>query len=278
VRAKSRPRPARSVVDMQSTTTPWALGDYHRFAKHMVWGFGPTLVAACGISPGQRVLDVAAGTGNTAIRAALAGADVVACDLEPAQFEAGRREARSCGVELEWVPADAAALPFADGEFDVVTSSAGAMFSPDHQAVAGELVRVCRPGGTIGMITFTPEGMAGEFFELFGRYMPPPEPGAQPPGLWGDEAHVRALFRDRLSSLELTRSEYVERAPGGSAGFLGFYKRTFGPVVAIYERLDEDGRAELDRAALEFVDRWNTGAPDGPAHVPVEYMLIVGRR
>jgi ubiquinone/menaquinone biosynthesis C-methylase UbiE len=109
-------------------------------------GFGPELVAACGISPGQRVLDVAAGTGNVAIRAAEAGATVVASDLTPENFEAGRREARDRGVELDWVEADAEALPFADGEFDVVTSSAGAIFAPDHQAVADEMLRVCRPG------------------------------------------------------------------------------------------------------------------------------------
>ena len=262
---------------MQTTTTPWALGDYHRFAKTLIWSFGPVLVEACSISPGQRVLDVAAGTGNVAIRAAQAGAHVVASDLEPAQFEAGRREARACGVDLEWLQADAAALPFGDGEFDVVTSAAGAIFAPDHQAVADELVRVCRPGGTIGMIAFTPEGMAGEFFELFGRYMPPPEPGALPPILWGVEDHVRELFGDRLE-LELSRHRYVERTPGGRTGFLEFYKRTFGPVVAIYEGLDATTAAELDRAALAFVDRWNTGAAAGPAELPVEYLLIVGRR
>jgi SAM-dependent methyltransferase len=219
---------------MESTTTIWALGDYHRFAKDLIWNFGPTLVAACGISPGQRVLDVAAGTGNVAIRAAQAGASVVASDLEPAQFEAGRREAQACGVELEWVQADAAALPFAVGEFDVVTSSAGAIFAPDHQAVADELVRVCRPGGTIGMLTFTPEGMAGEFFELFGRYAPPSD--GRPPILWGVEEHVRELFGDRVS-LRFTRDTYVERRPGGPQGFLDFYKQTFGPVVAIYVAL-----------------------------------------
>jgi SAM-dependent methyltransferase len=181
--------------------TVWALGDYPRFAREMIWNFGPTLVAACDIGPGQRVLDVAAGTGNVAIRAAEAGADVVACDLEPAQLEAGREEA----PEIDWVQADAEALPFADGEFDVVTSSAGVMFAPDHQAAADELVRVCRREGTIGLITFTPEGMAGEFFRIF---------GAEPPTLWGVEDHVRGLFGDRLA-LRFTRSTYVERAPGG---------------------------------------------------------------
>jgi ubiquinone/menaquinone biosynthesis C-methylase UbiE len=246
---------------METTTTPWALGDYHRFAKDMIWNFGPTLVAACGISAGQRVLDVAAGTGNVAIRAAEAGADVVACDLEPAQLEVGRKQA----PEIDWVQADAAALPFTGGEFDVVTSAAGVIFAPDHHAAADELVRVCRPGGTIGLITFTPEGMAGEFFRIF---------GAEPPTLWGVEEHVRGLFGDRVS-LRLRRGTYVERAPGGPQGFVDYYKATFGPVIATYASLDDDRRAELDRAFLDFVRRWNTG--DAEAEVPVEYLLIVGQ-
>jgi SAM-dependent methyltransferase len=188
----------------------WALGDYHRFAKELIWSFGPVLVEACGITPGQRVLDVAAGTGNVAIRAAEAGADVVALDITPESLAAGRREAESRGVELEWVEGDAQALPFGQDEFDVVTSSAGAMFAPDHQAVADEMVRVCRPGGTIGLITFVPAGLGAELFELFGRYAPPPAPGEQPPILWGDEAHVRELFGDRVPSLELTQKQYVD--------------------------------------------------------------------
>ena len=258
----------------------WALGDYHRFAKQMVWGFGPRLVAACGISAGLRVLDVAAGTGNVAIRAAEAGASVVASDLTPENFEAGRREAQARGVEVEWVEADAEALPFGDGEFDVVTSSAGAIFAPDHQAVADELVRVCRPGGTIGMINFTPEGLAREFFELFGRYAPPPPPGALPPVLWGSEEHVRDLFGDRVSSLELTREEYIERSPGGPAEYVEVFKETFGPVVAVYAHLaDEPDRvAELDREALEFATRSNRGAPGASAEYHYEYLLVVARK
>ncbi|MGH2778799.1 MAG: class I SAM-dependent methyltransferase [Actinomycetota bacterium] len=146
-------------VDRQAkaaTRAAWALGDYHKFARGTIWELGPVLVEACGISAGQRVLDVAAGTGNTAIRAAENGADVVASDLTPENFEAGRFEAKAHGVELEWVEADAEDLPFGDSEFDVVTSSFGAMFAPNHQAVADELMRVCRPGGTIGMLNFTP--------------------------------------------------------------------------------------------------------------------------
>jgi ubiquinone/menaquinone biosynthesis C-methylase UbiE len=159
-----------------ATRAAWALGDYHRFAKETVWELGEVLVRACGISRGQRVLDVAAGTGNTAIRAAETGADVVASDLTPENFEAGRREAEAHGVQLEWVEADAEALPFGDGEFDVVTSSVGALFAPDHQAVADQMLRVCRPGGTIGMINFTPEGLISDFFGALAPTCPHPHP------------------------------------------------------------------------------------------------------
>jgi ubiquinone/menaquinone biosynthesis C-methylase UbiE len=258
----------------------WALGDYHRFAKHTVWGLGPVLVEACGISPGQRVLDVATGTGNVAIRAAEAGADVVALDLTPENFEAGRREATARGVELDWVEGDAAALPFGDGAFDVVTSSVGVIFAGDHQAVADELLRVCRPGGAIGMINFTPDGLAGDFFGLFGRYAPPPPPGALSPVMWGSEAHVRELFGDRIAALELTRRSYVEYSPGDPAAYCDFFKETFGPVIALRAALesDPDRLAALDRDFLEFATRANQAPADRPAEYPYEYLLVVARR
>jgi SAM-dependent methyltransferase len=259
----------------------WALGDYHRFATETVWPIGPVLVAACGISPGQRVLDVAAGTGNTAIRAAEAGAQVVASDLTPENFEAGRREAASRGVAVEWVEADAEALPFDDGEFDVVTSSFGAIFAPHHQAVADELLRVCRAGGAIGLTAFRPEGLAAEFFELLGRYAPPLPAGALPPLLWGSEEHVRALFGERVESLEITRGEYVERSPGGPEGYRSLFETTFGPLIAIRGILAESdaGRAAaFDREFLEFVTRGNRGAPGGPAEYPYPYLLVVARK
>ncbi len=257
----------------------WALGDYHRFAKRTVWELGPVLVAACGVGPGQRVLDVAAGTGNVAIRAAEAGADVVAADLTPENFDAGRREAKASGVELEWVEADAEELPFRDGEFDVVTSSFGAMFAPEHQQVADELLRVCRPGGTIGMINFTPEGLAGEFFAAMARYGPPPPPGALPPILWGNEEHVRELFGDRVDSLEMTRREYVERASSPLA-YLELFNETFGPVIALQAFLTDrpDRAAALERDSVEFATRANRGAPDGPAEYHYEYLLVVARK
>lgn len=270
-----------SVADTEAKAqarTIWGLGDYHRFATETVWGLGPVLVEACGISPGDRVLDVAAGSGNVAIRAAEAGARVVASDLTPENLESGRRAADAQGLEFDWVEADAEALPFDDAEFDVVTSALGAIFAPDHQAVANEMVRVCRPGGTIGMINFTPEGLAAEFFGLFAKYAPPSE--APPPVLWGSEQHVRRLFGDALAELELTRSEYVERSPGGPAAYCEFFKQTFGPVIGLYASLeDQPDRADaLDREFLDFATRANQGPSGGPAEYSYEYLLVAGRR
>ena len=216
------------------------------------------------------MLDVAAGTGNVAIRAAEAGAEVVAADLTPEHFAAGRAEARARGVELDWVEADAESLPFGDDEFDVVTSCLGAIFAPDHRAVADELVRVCRPGGTIGMVNFTPEGLGGDFFALFGRHAPPPPPGALAPVLWGSEAHVRELFGERLDPLELRRAEYVERSPDPAA-YRAFFKATFGPAVGLYASLagSPDRLAQLDRDFLAFATEANQGAPERAGGVPV---------
>jgi ubiquinone/menaquinone biosynthesis C-methylase UbiE len=261
-----------------ATRAMWALGDYHKFATQLVWELGPVLVAACEISAGQRVLDVAAGSGNVAIRAAEAGAQVVASDLTPENFEAGRREARARGVELDWVEGDVEALPFGDGKFDVVTSSLGAMFAPNHQSAADELLRVCRSGGTIGMLNFTPEGLAADFFGILAPHMPPPPPGALPPLMWGSEEHVRELFGDRVTSLEMTRKEYVERA-ASPRDYREVFKATFGPAVAIYASLaDQPERAAaLDRDFLEFATRSNRGASDGPAEYHYQYLLVVAR-
>ncbi len=258
--------------------TPWALGDYHRFAKSTIWEIGPILVEACGITDGHRVLDVAAGTGNTAIRAALRGADVVASDITPQNFPAGQAEAAAQGAILDWVEADAQDLPFDDGEFDVVTSSFGAIFAPNHQAVADEMVRVCRPGGVIGLTAFTPDGLATPFFELFGPYLPPPPPDAQPAVLWGDPDHVRGLFGDRVE-LELAKRSYVERATSPEA-YRDVFLETFGPAVAVVQSLaDQPARAaEFERDLLDFAVRSNTGSPGGEAEYRYDYLLIIGRK
>jgi ubiquinone/menaquinone biosynthesis C-methylase UbiE len=245
----------------------WALGDYHRFATAALWDLGPLLVAACGISPGQRVLDVAAGTGNVAIRAAEAGADVVASDLTPENFAAGRREAGAHGVQLEWVEADAEALPFSDGEFDVVTSAVGAIFAPHHQRVADELLRVCRPGGTIGLITIASDGAARDLFGIVARYGHEPMIAAESPLRWGSEEHVRELFGDRVRSLSMERRSFVS-SPLADVELL---KADHPMLVALYRELaDEPERAAaLDRELTERSPRWRDEG--------LELLVIVAR-
>lgn len=256
----------------------WALGDYHAFATATVWSLGPRLVDACGIRRGQRVLDVAAGTGNVAIRAAMAGADVTASDLTPEHFDAGRRAAREAGVALDWIEADAEALPFDTASFDVVTSCCGAMFAPDHQRVANEIARVCRPGGTIGLISFTPEGHGGAFFRALAPYVPPLPPGATPPVMWGDESHVRALLGGAVDTLEMTREAYVERAADADA-YVELFTRAFGPMVAVRAALEHDPTrlAALDRDFRAFIDAANS-ADGGRIEIAYEYLLVVARR
>lgn len=224
------------------------------------------------------MLDVAAGTGNTAIRAANTGANVVASDLTPENFEAGRREAEAAGVELDWVQGDAEALPFRDDEFDVVTSSFGAIFAPGHRAVANEMVRVCRPGGTIGMLNFTPDGLISDFFAALEPYAPA-APDALSPALWGSESHLHELFGGRVEFLALERREYVERALSPSA-YVELFRETFGPVVAIYQALAEQPErlAAFERDFLAFADRANTGRADGPAEYRYGYLLVIARK
>jgi ubiquinone/menaquinone biosynthesis C-methylase UbiE len=246
----------------------WALGDYHRFATAWLWELGPLLVEACGIAPGQRVLDVAAGSGNVAIRAAEAGADVVASDLTPENFEAGRREARARGVELEWVQADAEALPFDDASFDVVTSAVGAVFAPHHQTVADELLRVCRPGGTIGLVAFAPGGASRGLFQVFTDHARYPLIAAEAVLEWGREEHVRELFGDRVASLRLQRHWL---APVPLAG-LGMLKANHPAFAALYRDLAEqpDRMAAVDRELANAVRRQQSE--------PQELLFILARK
>lgn len=253
----------------------WATGDYDRFARATVWELGQVLVNACGVTAGQRVLDVAAGTGNVAIRAAMKGASVVASDLTPEHFVAGRRGAAEAGVQIEWIEGDAEALPFDAGTFDVVTSCFGAMFAPNHQAVADELVRVCRPGGTIGLISFTPGGVGGEFFALLAPFAPPPPADALPPVLWGNEDHVRALFGSRAHAIAVSRRTYIERAASVDE-YCRLFVETFGPLVAIRAGLADDRArlADLDRLFRDAVVGWNRGRATGPVAIEYEYLLV----
>ena len=182
----------------------WAMGNYNAVATEVIPALGPVLVEAAGVKAGDRVLDIAAGSGNASLPAARAGAKVVASDLTPELLELGRQQAEAAGLEIDWQEADAEALPYADGEFDVVLSLVGIMFAPHHQQSADELARVTRGGGRIGLISWTPEGFIGQMFATMKPYAPPPPPGASPPPLWGREEHVRELLGDRVSDVKGT--------------------------------------------------------------------------
>jgi SAM-dependent methyltransferase len=251
----------------------WALGDYPAIARDVLAPLGPELVAACGVAPGMRVLDVGAGTGNAAIAAALAGADVVALDPTPELIDVGRDEAASRGARVEWVLGDAQGLPQRDGAFDVVLSCLGAMFAPDHETTAAELARVCRPGGRIGLVAWHPPGAAAELMRVVGRHAPPPPAGAGSPIAWGDEAYVRELFGDRLASIEshvgLLRSERFS-----DAGELGrFFSASFGPAVALAATLEPGAAAALHADVRAWAA---TAIRDGG--LELEYVLTVARR
>src|SRR3712207_7673604 len=256
----------------------WASGDYPLMVETFLLPLGPRLVEACGIGPDMRVLDVAAGTGNASIPAAQRGADVTASDLTPELFDAGRRRAEAEGVELEWVEADAENLPFDDASFDVVMSSIGAMFAPRHQAVADELVRVCRPGGTIGLLSWTPEGMLGALFRTMGPFAPPPPPGAQPPPLWGSEEHLRELMSHRVRWRTLERDVLEITAFEHPHDYATHFKEYYGPTIATHANARKNGReAEFEDALNRFTEEWNRGTPEG-ARFEKEYLLAVGER
>jgi SAM-dependent methyltransferase len=256
----------------------WASGDYPSMVETFLLPLGPRLVEACGIGPGISVLDVAAGTGNASIPAAQAGADVTASDLTPELLDAGRSRAQAAGVELDWVVADAENLPFEDESFDVVMSSIGAMFAPHHEDVADQLVRVCRPGGTIGMLNWTPEGMIGALFKTMGPFAPPPPPGAQPPPLWGSEDHVKELFGDRVEFRTLERDVLEITAFERPRDYGEHFKAKYGPTIAARNNASKDGReGDLDEALDRFCDEWNRGSDDR-ARFEQEYLVVVGTR
>ncbi|MCJ0874964.1 class I SAM-dependent methyltransferase [Streptomyces sp. AP-93] len=253
----------------------WALGDYPSVASNVVHELGGELVRACGIRQGDRVLDVAAGSGNASIPAALLGAEVIASDLTPELLEAGRRLAQTHGARLDWREADAEALPFADGEFDTVMSCVGVMFAPHHQETADELVRVCRPGGTIGLINWTPEGFIGQMFATMRPYAPPPPPGAQPPPLWGDPEHVRALLGDRVTDFDARRQMLRVDRFARPEEFREYFKARYGPTIATYRFASGDPErvSALDAALDDLVARRLVeGAMDW------EYLLVTAKR
>jgi SAM-dependent methyltransferase len=256
----------------------WASGDYPAMVETWLTPLGPRLVDAAGIQAGQRVLDIAAGTGNASIPAAQRGASVVASDLTPELLVAGELRAAVAGVDLEWVVADAEALPFEDASFDVVMSAIGVMFAPHHQTAADELVRVSRPGGTVAVLSWTPEGMLGSLFKLMGRYAPTPPPGVQPPPLWGGEQHLAALLDGRVDITHQERDVLPVTAFAQPRDYGEHFKANYGPTIAIRGNAVKEGRADEFDAELDaFCDEWNLSGGDG-ARFEMEYLLTVGTR
>ena len=253
----------------------WALGDYPAVAEEVIPDLGPALVEACGVQAGQRVLDVAAGSGNASLPAARRGAQVVASDLTPELLERGRATAVAEGLDLEWREADAERLPFADHTFDTVLSCVGVMFAPHHQQAADELVRVCRSGGTIGVLSWTPEGFIGQLFATMKPYVAAPPAGVQPPPLWGREDHVRELLGDRVRDVRAERRSLRVQRFGQPEEFRDFFKATYGPTIAAYRNVaaDPDRVAALDQDLVDLARRSHDGA--GMAW---EYLLLTARK
>lgn len=254
----------------------WALGDYTTVANQVIPDAGQRVVDAVEVKPGERVLDVAAGSGNAAVPAALAGGRVVATDLTPELLEVGRRQNRSEDLDLEWQTADAEDLPFDDGAFDVAVSCVGIMFAPHHQRAADELVRVVRPGGRIGLLSWTPEGFIGQMFAAMKPFAPTPAPGTQPAPLWGSEDHVRGLLGDRVHDLTMVREHVVVDRFRRPEEFRDFFKSYYGPTIAVYRSLaDQPERAaELDQVLVDLARRHDWG--DGS--MGWEYLLLTARR
>lgn len=253
----------------------WASGDYPRVADEIVGSLGERLVEAVDVRANQQVLDVAAGTGTSAIPAAQRGAHVTATDLTAELLAIGEQRAVGAGLELQWRVADAEALPVGDGAYDTVFSCIGVMFAPHHQAAADELVRVCRPGGTIGVLSWTPEGFIGQMFATLKPYAPPPPPGSSPAPLWGHTDHVRSLFGDRVTDLVARQERLRVTRFSSGAEFRDFFKANYGPTIAVYRHLADDPErvaaldADLaalgDRQLVDGVQEW-------------EYLLVTGTR
>ena len=256
----------------------WAMGDYPTLAADLIAELGPALVTACGVGQGDRVLDVAAGSGNASIPAARLGARVVASDLTPELLEKGRAEADRLGLDIEWREADAEALPFADAEFDYVISCVGVMFAPHHQLSADELVRVCRPGGTIGLLSWTPEGFIGQMFSTMRPYQAPPPAGAQPPPLWGNPEHVRTLLGDRVADFRARREMLTVNQFGSPEAFRDYFKSHYGPTIATYNGIasDPDKVDALDRELADLAQRHDRGASS--TVLDWEYLIAIARR
>lgn len=254
----------------------WSAGDFDAIAER-IWAVGDDLVERVGVGRGDRVLDVACGTGNAAIPAAVAGGEVTGIDITPELFEDARRRAGEAGVEIEWIEGDAEELPFDDDSFDVVLSTFGCMFAPDHARAAAEIARVLAPGGRLGIAAWRPEGAIGQFFTAIAKHMPPPPEGFQPPPMWGLRDHVSELFAG--SGIELAFDDAAAHWQFADIEeMVEEYGTKFGPVVKLREALEPQGRWEALRDDLTDTFSRITYEEDGGIAYDGEYLITQGTK
>jgi SAM-dependent methyltransferase len=249
----------------------WASGDYAVIGTTLQI-VGEDLCEALDLRAGQRVLDVAAGNGNATLAAARRWADVVSTDYVGALLERARARASAEGLAVQFEQADAENLQFGDGAFDVVLSTFGVMFTPNQEKAASELVRVCKPGGKIGLANWTPASFVGEMFKLMGRYIAPPA-GLKPPSLWGTEERLRELFGSRIATLQAPRRNFMFRYRSPKH-WLDTFRTYYGPTHKAFGALDAGKQEALAEDLLGLAQRFNTAA-DGAMVVPSEYLEVV---
>ena len=269
-----------TVIDTRELTRRqqaiWSAGDFARVASSGAQVLAAeTLCESADLHAGDRVLDVAAGSGNAALAAARRWCEVTATDFIPALLDAATRRAEAERLSLQTVVADAQELPFDDGSFDVVLSIFGVMFAPDQERAARELLRVCRPGGRIGLASWTPDSMLGQLARLRAARSAPP-PGIPSPLVWGTEDGVRRLLSAGVASLQTTVREVVFRAPS-PAHLLEFNRTYFGPTKVVYDALDEAGQAVFVQEFLGVLQRFNQ-AHDGTLVAPSTYLEVIALR
>jgi ubiquinone/menaquinone biosynthesis C-methylase UbiE len=254
----------------------WAAGDFDAIAER-IWAVGDDLVARVGVERGARVLDVACGTGNAAIPAAIAGGEVTGLDITPELFEDARRRAGEAGVEIEWVEGDAEDLPFDDESFDVVLSTFGCMFAPDHERAAAEIARVLAPGGRLGIAAWRPEGAIGQFFLTIAKHAPPPPEGFQPPPMWGLRDHVTEIFEG--TGVELSFEDAAAHWHFASIEEMTEeYETKFGPLVMLRTALEPEGRWEAVRDDLDETFNRISYEEDGGISYDGEYLITQGTK
>jgi SAM-dependent methyltransferase len=252
----------------------WASGDYSAVAALIV-PMAEKLVDTADLQAGQRVLDVACGSGNAALAAARCGCEVTGIDYVPELLERGRARAAAEGLPVEFAEGDAEDLRFPDGAFDAVLSVVGVMFTPDQERAAAELARVCRPGGTIAVANWTPTSFIGQIFRAVTRYVPAPA-GVRPPGLWGTEERLRELLGPAVSRLEVTTRQFVFRF-GSPDEFVDLFRTTYGPVHKAFLALDEPDRERLHGDLAALVTQFDRG-PGPSVAMPSDYLEAVAVR